>query len=1175
MSLYPDAIVDQVLQELAYENTDGVNWDRVWSIVSQKHPIDDLYKNLIYQWLKGNPNVEHLDASGNPLKDVPDDIQSNNGLIRLKRDYLWVALTGAPERNNPIQASAFQLLCAIGQARSEGIESTELIKVTKQDKRSLTQRVKRIQHLIKKVPIVKGGRSLQWFILLKFFDETRLNEFSIQTKDNTLTTQPQELRERIVKILKDAKAGLRQVLDLRRELEMDKTPRLCIAFKSTINYLKDKGYISKVIVMSPESPTVKIRAVKYLKDYIRKGDNDENDIFDDDLDDGNEDVEDQLKETEDDYNQTTLKSIADAQVIDSAMIESDVPLFNRFYPFQSQIYEMVNKGGTTGLSANELQNQLFGMEYTRLFSRFMDHYTSGTFTTTLANYGIVRHYDFHGRVKFYRYLTRPNLLRLSSQPEDNLGSSLPKLTLPVHSLTELNESLFYPLVSNPSVKVIDGVPKVHWVSTEDDASGNIDSEPTRKRSHTKDKGDTSTKKQKKTQLPPLPETTKEIQVIGDTKDNPLVISNIQGMSFKAIERQACMLRVLEDHQGIMENGFSFRDEVNSEMGFIIDKKTSTRDTASLIEQKKLLVEKFTLENGTSVELLISPYASQETIESFKRVLGTSIVDKKHHMGSNYEHVEADIDFFDMELRDSLLAPSQRSKQSTQPHSTGLVGSNKAKVVKPKSLKKKNVDQVKQKLAEVKHHGDDSVASNPGKDRRDSLEDWLHNKRKRTPFEKVESDSKLGRKRRSAQLDSESMMYLFKAVIICKTLTENQIDWVKISELEQFEGILPGELRSRWPKVRMMMGPTGIKVARRTWRKILLDGLKDKRIPMSAVEDLDIETMISFWNNDVVPGDVSTENTEKLFVDLDENFRHYNFVKSNATGAVSGQYDSNSMVQRENYLVNQVFTYTDKDDPLDTHLSKEDIIRNVIIAIIASGQNFELKSLDVLKQFTTEDIDSVFLKMTKSREIVVSSDSKAILGERLNAVLTDHSYDFSMGKVAKFQQVLKELCQHDKGLILDPIFDNSCMVSILELIKDNAVNVTRVDHYRKEILNGYEARLLERDKLDCDIILSKGASEIRGLPVKSIPVPHGSPCSRIWIDLGGQINKAIWTKILRATLVTILSNPGITFTGIYDAIGALLCVEDAQLVLQWLADSRAIRLGEMDGYWLEPEWYMVV
>ncbi|QID77883.1 RNA polymerase III transcription initiation factor complex subunit [Saccharomyces pastorianus] len=65
---------------------------------------------------------------------------------------------------------------------------------------------------------------------------------------------------------KTIKNGIRQIIDLKRELKFDKEKRLSKAFIAAIAWLDEKEYLKKVLVVSPKNPAIKIRCVKYVKD---------------------------------------------------------------------------------------------------------------------------------------------------------------------------------------------------------------------------------------------------------------------------------------------------------------------------------------------------------------------------------------------------------------------------------------------------------------------------------------------------------------------------------------------------------------------------------------------------------------------------------------------------------------------------------------------------------------------------------------------------------------------------------------------------------------------------------------------------------------------------------------------------------------------------------------------
>ncbi|CDR41379.1 CYFA0S07e01376g1_1 [Cyberlindnera fabianii] len=1285
MGLHPDAVVDLVLEELSFEGSCGISWTRLWELLSTRVPAvkKEIYQHMVYSWLKDNSKIIIISDSGGVVQHPETFDEAKSYKIRLDEEYHWIALTGSPKQNNAIGARAFDLLVAIAHSRSTGIDSVELVKSTGQDNRSLTSRIKSISHLIKKVSILRGGRTLSLFILNRFFDPTSSENTALvnKSKSKEITVNIKELREKITNSLKAAKNGIRQVNDLRREFEMDKNPRLKIVFKSTVTYLQERDYISKVLVVSPVTPSRKFRSLKYLKDYkvtddIEDADMDDDEDEDDVDDDFNDElVDDQLKDIDDDEpNTSSLKSVTNLQVVAADDNTTPSPLLNRFHPTQNQLYELINSHGTTGCPTPFLSETMFGPTYQRLFARWTEKFTAGKFFPHLANYAIIRHYDFQGRVKFYRYLTRPNLLALTSQPFDPNGSKLPEYKPLNVTIDQMNQKHYTPFSARAVIVEDEGKPKIVWFGTlgelspeilslvkeQDPASSSqlntLGSEPEVKPKRGRPrKGEERPKKEvkKAKRGRPKKEIKKEEEQdvpmpVEPVESEKLVISDLQGQSFKSIERFSALLRVLEDSDGVREDTHKFYLDVCEELGYNTDRKTFRKDVHSLIEQKKIRIEEVVIPAAQQSEsdfeesdstpapaqpkttsILISSNATDDVVEAFKKMLLSTSRLKDHQVKELDEVTGVDLDFFDQELRLSFTDPAeyrlaQDKKQvgsvrmkglkskATKLHttgsstngvtkggvkSTGRVSARKA--ADPNATAETIFGGTPPDRAEPKKRGPKkgwkkakNVETADKAEEIDEMERIILPRRKKALLLKnhrakiggsatpdgaddggrVTKVKRAGRKRRVAQLSSEETLMLFKVVIICKTVNENVMDWEQIAEL--FETATAEDLKAKWPRIRMLMGPNGISVARRAWKKILLNAVQEGTIDLKDIEELNLKSLLDLWQDYQLLGAVE-DTSEKLYADVDENYKEYNFVKSKTSGGGMPQYDYNSMVQREQYLVNRVFTYDDTEEESPaSEITKSDTIRRIIIAIVSSGQNLNIKKLTVLDDFSEDEVNEVFLDMTRKREIFVSPapESKVTLGDRITTALEDSTYDFSLEKISKFQELLKDICANNKGLVMDPVFDNSFMVPILELIKDQALNMTRVDHYRKEILTGYEARTIDREKLDCDIILEKGVGEIKGRRERAVKVPTGKACSRIWIDVEGGVNKEIWTRVVRVAITNILSFPGITMQTLNVEMSTLLTWSELQEVVQWLVETGAVREGAENGLWLSPQWY---
>lgn len=1245
--LAPDVIASRILEQVTYQGSGGVSFDQLWELLPTENQVTPLYKSIVYSWIKDNNNLEVL-LNGESIA-MPANLDSvpKDATLRVAENYQWLVLTGFPKENNAIGNAAFQLLVEIAKYGPEGIDSLTLTKQTGQDSRSLTSRIKAISHLIQKLSVLKKGRTLSLFILNKFFNQDILNDFTISGESSSeVTINLHDIRERIINTLKNSKSGIRQLTDLRRELEMDKSRKLRVVFKSVVTFLEIKGYLAKLLVVSNVSPTKKIRSLKYLKDYVKNDSNIEDDDPDDDF--FNTDlIDDDLKDLDDDDdeqpNSVINNNATNIEILEASTTSIQVPNFNRFFPLQNQLYQTVENHGLTGCSSNYLVEEFFGPEYSRLFTKTIESYTSGKLLPHLSDLGIIRHYDFNGRVKFYRYITRPNLLKLTHKDPDPNGFSLPVYKPKTNeSIIQLNKKNLTTLGTKIDTYTDNqGHKRVLWrgegtkIVVKDELNEDVSSNGSKKRSRSKktdDKPKTSKKSKKSVnaeesigdQIDPNVEIQHLQEIINQTQhqqqeeelqqvepevvvkheimpEQNLIISDLKITSFKAMEREAAILRLLDDSDGVCENNFNFYNDVREELGYVVDKRTFKRDIDTLVQEQKLLVDTVVVqdeEDIKGVSILISANASIEAIENFKRVIRETKIKKDRPALRKLEEINLEIDFFDTELRDSFNKIPTPKVIESKPAPTSKARKIKAKnPIKPK----KEVKQKHTARIEPTETFDPSTTSV------DELFENLRTKA-RPNFKKskgsnddgIEDDDETsrGRKRRNVHnLTNDQTLTLFKAVIICKTINENQINWIKIGQLLN---INPSVLKTKWPRLRMMMGPTGIKVAKRNWKKILLRSVKDGQIELNEIENLNLQNLLELWEEYEERYRFSTEDSlsgsksllldeNKLFVNIEDNYKHYKFTKVNENQETNkNPYDLNSMIQREQYLINSVFTYDEfdkTDEENDEEIKNFEEIRDIIISIIASGTNSGITKLKVLEKFDEIDVNKVFLKLIKNRQIVIihqnetsskaQVNTKVAIGDKISSILEDNTFDFKLTNASKFQNVLKELLESNKGLVLNPLFDNSYMVPIIELVTNKALNLTRVDHYRKEVLTGYEARTLERDKLDSDIILTSLNNElIQSNSNKfKIPIPRGKACSHIWVDINGEINVELWSKILKVIVSILISKPGANNAGLHKCTSAVLSKKDLNALMGWLVDNKAVKRGDFDGYWLEPQWYM--
>ncbi|KAH3679485.1 hypothetical protein WICMUC_000930 [Wickerhamomyces mucosus] len=1243
----PISIKNFILEQLCYEGTKGISFDRVFELLGEIVLVDDFYKQLLYIGLKSSENVEFLNSS-NEVININDKLQFEDVkdyFIRVNIDYQFERLTGQNKQKTSIGNSPYELLVEIAKSRDQGIDSLSLTTITGQDQRSLTTRIQTLSHLIYKTQLLKNGRVLSLFIYKKFITQDLIDKYNdIKFKDDSSNFNLRGFRENLIKILKQAKSGIRQIDDLRRELEMDKNSKLKRLYKTSINYLESKNCIEKILIVSPINENKKIRALKFVKDLVITNENDHNDDNEEDEDEEDEDDEDKNDEIEEEFNDELIddelknltSSTADSSIkIVSTSNSPHIPTFNRFSPIQNQIYDLINSQGIKGCSSNFIVNTIFGPNYLRPFNKIVDSFIHEKFQSQLFDQQIIRHYDSKGKLRFYRYFTRGNFEKLT-----NSSTSTPSSTFnnkefndskpSKKTLEDLNKSEFVALSSRADVYEQNNIRKIYWRGGSDQITPEIKQLLTEQENRiSKVKKQTQNKRgrpkkgelRRNIQVSKSFESTEEPLEIKPTDNKPtisiaslppiviakpkLTLSDLSGNSFQTIERYQSILEVLKQLNGITVENHGFLNRLRENLGYNADKKTLKNDLNSLIEQQKIYRDSIEIKDEekdfvVSYNLIISIDASNDDIDEFKSSLTitkTAKLSKKINLVKDVE-----IEFFD------------ESFDFTKEEPPALPEVKDEKVLKSTKIKKKQNQSKKAPLKSAKPSKTKATGSAKATKFIDPLkrgfdvENELPNKRA-----KLSSHHSINRKRNSAQLSSEDSLLLFKSVIICKTINKNEIVWNKI--LEIFPQYTEAFLKGKWPGIRTMMGPNGVLKATIIFKRLILKSVKLGKITDEEVLKLDLIKLIQLWEeyeNKTVHSVEAEEDleeeeeeeeeeeyglndelndylNEKLYVDIKENYSRFKLSKSYQTAKM----DQTSMVKKAIYLSSQVFTY--KDDESDdsdneddykltnneeNNLSQEELeIRKIIISIVLSGENVKIDNLKILDKYSKESIDKVFLYMTKTKEIQIALENQKIsIGDKLIKNLSNNLEIMDFFKISKFQSFLKDSFFNKKGFLLSPVFEDSLMIPILELISNGSLNLTKIDHLKKELFIGYEARTVDKDNLICEILLTppEKIDSIKDKVEKTIKVPNkGFGCCYIWIDVNGEINKSIWSRLIKNVLLIIISNPGIRSDKIYENFQNLLDKNEFQLIVDWLIESKAIILGDFDGLWLLDQWYQFI
>ncbi|GAX72458.1 transcription factor TFIIIC subunit [Saccharomyces cerevisiae] len=295
LTIYPDELVQIVSDKIA-SNKGKITLNQLWDISGKYFDLSDKkVKQFVLSCVILKKDIEVYCDGAITTKNVTDIIGDANHSysVGITEDSLWTLLTGYTKRSQLLE----------------------------------------ILHLnyFSKLPNQEKKGSILWI--------WRSNPY-INIRDHLAT---------IVEVVKRSKNGIRQIIDLKRELKFDKEKRLSKAFIAAIAWLDEKEYLKKVLVVSPKNPAIKIRCVKYVKDIPdSKGspsfEYDSNSADEDSVSDSKAAFEDEdLVEGLDNFNATDLLQNQGLVMEEKEDAVKNEVLLNRFYPLQNQTYDIADK----------------------------------------------------------------------------------------------------------------------------------------------------------------------------------------------------------------------------------------------------------------------------------------------------------------------------------------------------------------------------------------------------------------------------------------------------------------------------------------------------------------------------------------------------------------------------------------------------------------------------------------------------------------------------------------------------------------------------------------------------------------------------------------------------------------------------------------------------------------
>ncbi len=381
----------------------------------------------------------------------------------------WKSLTYMQKEGNPIGTYPFHLLCHIASAGPKGISGIKLASQSGQDPRSLFSRIKLLidYGLVTKQPFVY--KQANTFI---YYHSTFEKEIKSAAPGGS------EYTRKIYEAVRSSENQIILFSDLKRQVGFD--PSNPTKFGKSVRRLEGLGFFKRVRARKPNENR-QYYCVQLIRDIEGEDELESESDFDDDNNIEDEELINEEQNADDNDNdaggETTPlgNSFTIAPEIEninksSPQYSTSLQLYNRFYPLENQLYELV-KQDKHGISTMKIVRASVGIGFYRIFQKVLDGFC---FTEQLQSnqpphldhLTITRSYDFNSKVKFFRYFSNSQIKELQGQPPNpNWGTFKPisRLGIEEKSLFQLSKANYTPIGGGALIYLDkDGVEDLLW-----------------------------------------------------------------------------------------------------------------------------------------------------------------------------------------------------------------------------------------------------------------------------------------------------------------------------------------------------------------------------------------------------------------------------------------------------------------------------------------------------------------------------------------------------------------------------------------------------------------------------------------------------------------------------------------------------------------------------------------
>lgn len=1216
LPMFPDEIVGRIYEEISY-NKGSIKINKLWDTFKIENMI---MKKFILQCCLSNIDVilveNELPVPNKNDIDIfllLDDIDGKYSL-KLQEDRLWTILTGYNKKECKIGNLAFELLLEIANAKEKGINTMELARVTRQDPRSITGRLKKIEYLYQSVQLIYKGHVVKKLTLNKFVSTEANQSSTKKIEDGSTYIRMRDYLGTIVSIVKKSKNGIRQINDLRREMNFDKNKRLSKSFLAAINWLSDKGFLRRVLVIPPNNPDVKVRCVQYQCDYV-VGNNKIGMDFEDesssDSDDGNCDAS--LRENsnsngstggngenddayEDDDDEIVYEGLDKANGIDlltyqtiitdeknktKTVIERNEMLMNRFYPIQNQTYDLSEKTGERGLSTIDAIKYICGKDFQRAYAKAGEYFLStiGKKNASTSGLKLIKIYDFEGKKKFYRTFTEENFNKCFDKEVSTDIGVLKPLKKQNISLTSLDKNNFLAISNTVRFGVNkDGEEVFFWNG--EDTENLSTSQPKRISKKMEKIEKLKRKKEEETKLKEE-ETTKRIKI--ENKNIAAEKLPLKDQSEYAVLSEPINTDTITDPTFMVSVSEPTENVVNtiSVNGF------QATSLASLKRQRKLL-ELLKRMGGFA-------FLREKFFDKLSKMLGsTTIVDKKTIDGdirflSSTNKVILKIDR--MLRKRYIYLPDTDSEtiekfimEDKDNRKTGIhdiisqsdiyfFDANEEKKFNLESKAVKRLRKFKEKTAASnKNTNTKQKKKKRSKESRDDVVKSVSVKK--AVKDKVDGEISILENSGSSSmpklsfiLKKETIPILIKAVVITKSITK-EIQWPTISCLFPKNSI--GNLKKKWATRRIRMGNSGLKLLVDKWRSILVDGIRKEIVTLENVEKLHLSKLLKLWLDHEKDGDI---NSIKLYQNYEDNKRKYILAPDSRNISARMSNVLSSMIQREMFLLKETYTIENPYSTV-TKLKKsesEEKIRSVIRSILIDRQNTEVQEIPALNNIPHELIEKTLVEMAREKQIYLKG-SKLRMTTTVGEFFENNEYTDLFKKTASYTENIEGILQGGNGIIVSDEPRDTSIISLIDICERRLVNIYEVPMEKQNYRFYYASRKFEIDTLTPPLILTMKDKKMPFYTKsKSVPAPLGEPYARLWVDVQGRLRETVWKQCTCFVIYTILFRPGITISKLLEQCNQILSFSELSEICNWLFMKGYLMKLPCDGYCVSNEW----